>query len=376
MDDLQEGVSPAGQRAAAIPEVAGEGAGEARDAPERDLARGRPTDASSSKSVQRASGLAVDGLTNTRWTSAYADGQWIAVDLGVPYTLQRVEIRWEFAHASSYRIEGSNQDDPMSWTTMASEVGREGLVVTLLPAGSEARWVRMFGERRATNYGFSIWAFRVFADPSVPQPEPPPRPRASMPMPPLIPIFATNFRYLAQREHGGLEPGFQRVLRRAAQRRQRGGAAEPEDTQDDGTDTPAVDASQSNPVVPDCPVPTPSMPSDGRANDEPMPAPAASPVPEAGPLARLASRLLCPSRRTTKPLPPPKLEMPLNGPYVPPRTLEHLLGENPCSICFELLRGTSITITACGHVFHERCLRMADNSQCPQCRQSRVELTG
>lgn len=83
----------------------------------------------------------------------------------------------------------------------------------------------------------------------------------------------------------------------------------------------------------------------------------------------------CPARR---PPPPPKLEAPLNGPaaplsdpYVPPPALKHLLGENLCSICLEELRGSAVTITACGHVFHERCLRLADGPQCPQCRQSR-----
>merc|ERR1712224_421669 len=34
---------------------------------------------------------------------------------------------------------------------------------TALPEGSRARWVRMYGQERATNFGFSIWEMRVYA---------------------------------------------------------------------------------------------------------------------------------------------------------------------------------------------------------------------
>ena len=44
-----------------------------------------------------------------------------------------------------------------------SEQGRAGWVVTQLPLGSAARWIRIFGQERATRFGFSAWALRAFA---------------------------------------------------------------------------------------------------------------------------------------------------------------------------------------------------------------------
>jgi len=283
--------------------------------------------------------------------------------LGVAYTLDRVEIRWEYAHAASYQIQGSNDEDPMEWTTFASSEGREGLVVTTLPRGTQARWVRMFGQRRATMYGFSIWEFRVYADASAPQPEPPRPARAPqqgvLPMPAMIPIFPTNFRYLMR----------DRQARRMGPRRNSGNGEGPT-AQPLGSENPGSD----NPVLPTRPLPPPATQSSVLAPllvSEP-PEPAAAKAERTGPLAWLSSRLSCPTRRSaaSEP-PPPKLEGPLNTPYVPPPALEHLLGEIPCSICFELLKGSAITITTCGHIFHERCLRLADTPQCPQCRQDR-----
>jgi len=127
----------------------------------RDLALGRVAEASSSKSAERAAGNAVDGDPNTRWTSVYADEQWLSVDLGETRALAVVKIRWERAHARNYLVQGSV--DGADWETFASESGREGWVVTTLPEGAKARWVRMYGQQRATEFGFSIWEMKVLA---------------------------------------------------------------------------------------------------------------------------------------------------------------------------------------------------------------------
>uniref|UniRef100_A0A7S4PVD9 F5/8 type C domain-containing protein n=1 Tax=Alexandrium monilatum TaxID=311494 RepID=A0A7S4PVD9_9DINO len=136
------------------------GLGEEADASVGDLALGRPVEASSAKAPERAARFAVDGDPGTRWTSAYEDNQWLAVDLQDVCSLSRVEIRWEKACAESYSLQGST--DGVAWVNLASSVkGREGWVVTVLPSGSKARWVRVFGRRRATSFGFSIWELRV-----------------------------------------------------------------------------------------------------------------------------------------------------------------------------------------------------------------------
>jgi len=127
----------------------------------RDLALGRPAQASSIKSPERAASFAVDGQPSTRWTSSYADGQWLSVDLGEVCTLTGVDVRWEAAFAEAYRLEVSL--DGEAWSKAASEAGREGWVSTALPSGTKARWVRVFGEKRALpTYGYSIYELCVF----------------------------------------------------------------------------------------------------------------------------------------------------------------------------------------------------------------------
>lgn len=64
-----------------------------------------------------------------------------------------------------------------------------------------------------------------------------------------------------------------------------------------------------------------------------------------------------------------KGQSPTNS-FLPPSEVGSLLGDNCCIICLEELRGSAVTITRCGHIFHARCLNRAKGSACPQCRQS------
>jgi len=146
----------------------------------RDVALRRPGECSTMKSEERAARNAFDGDPKTRWTSTYEDDQWLSVDLGQEHSLVRVSIRWEVAHASRYMLQSS--PDGKQWTTMANETGREGWVATPLPAGSSGRWVRMFGQKRATSFGFSIWDMKVFA----------PVPKAVMPA--AVPAAPQGFK--------------------------------------------------------------------------------------------------------------------------------------------------------------------------------------
>jgi F5/8 type C domain/Exo-beta-D-glucosaminidase Ig-fold domain/Glycosyl hydrolases family 2 len=61
---------------------------------------------------------AVDGNPRTRWSSAYADGQWIQVDLGDAVTFDQVTIDWEQAYARDYVIQVST--DGQEWTDVKS----------------------------------------------------------------------------------------------------------------------------------------------------------------------------------------------------------------------------------------------------------------
>jgi hypothetical protein len=101
----------------------------------------------------------VDGNTGTRWSSAFADPQWIQVDLGSSQSLGRVELSWEAAYGRAYRIEASA--DGSAWTTLVNVAGRTGGNETHAVDGT-GRYVRMYGTERGTPYGYSLWELKVF----------------------------------------------------------------------------------------------------------------------------------------------------------------------------------------------------------------------
>ena len=133
-----------------------------------DLALNRPATASSTDASAGPPGAANDGNSGTRWSSTFADNQWWQVDLGAVQGVDRVEINWEFAYASSYRIQTST--DGATFTTAATEsLGLPGVRVTSFPARS-ARFIRVVGDTRATPYGISFWDVRAFG-PATPPPD-------------------------------------------------------------------------------------------------------------------------------------------------------------------------------------------------------------
>ncbi|GAA3351029.1 discoidin domain-containing protein [Amorphoplanes nipponensis] len=130
------------------------------EAAETLLSQGKPATASSYENQGAfPAGAAVDGNTGTRWASAFADPQWLQVDLGASSAITRVELNWEAAYARSFRIQVS--DNGSSWAdATAATAGAAG--VQSLAVTATARYVRMYGTTRATQYGYSLWEFKVF----------------------------------------------------------------------------------------------------------------------------------------------------------------------------------------------------------------------
>ncbi|PZR28105.1 MAG: hypothetical protein DI535_08085 [Citrobacter freundii] len=123
------------------------------------LALNRLTSSTSDETNGRRSDFAVDGNTSTRWSSAYSNDQSITVDLGAIKSLCQVELLWESAYATSFRIDISN--DQVNWTTVATITGNTSKTNTISISGS-GRYVKMQGLTRATGYGYSLYEFRVF----------------------------------------------------------------------------------------------------------------------------------------------------------------------------------------------------------------------
>lgn len=122
---------------------------------------------------------AVDGNLATRWGSATAgapptpavpgvDPSWLQVDLGSTKPFNTVVINWENAYATQYQILYSNGDpnDPTSWKTAYTTTSGAGGTETLSFPTVAARYVRLNGTQRATQYGYSVFEFQVY---NVPQ---------------------------------------------------------------------------------------------------------------------------------------------------------------------------------------------------------------
>ena len=125
-----------------------------------DLALNKRAFASSAGGANAAA-RAFDDNIKTRWQAASKDGEWLAVDLGAPQTIGRVFLNWEAASANAYRIEVS--DDGENWRSVYATDQSEGGEEEVAFAPVTARYVRMLGVQRATDFGFSLFDFEVRA---------------------------------------------------------------------------------------------------------------------------------------------------------------------------------------------------------------------
>lgn len=123
------------------------------------IAQGKTTFASTA--LQTANN-AVDGNSGTRWESNHGvDPSWISVDLGAPATLSSIVIDWEAANAATYQIQGSN--DNTNWSTLSTRTGGTfGNRTDSIAISGSYRYVRMYGTTRTSQYGYSIFEFKVY----------------------------------------------------------------------------------------------------------------------------------------------------------------------------------------------------------------------
>ena len=126
----------------------------------QNLAQGRPSLASSTDdTTSRSARMAFDGNPSTRWSSAYADQQWIYVDLGSVQPISRVVLQWEAGYARMFQIQTSN--DQVTWTTVYNNYDGKGGTNTI-PLSASGRFVKMYAWQRATQWGYSLWEMEVW----------------------------------------------------------------------------------------------------------------------------------------------------------------------------------------------------------------------
>ena len=123
------------------------------------IALNQTATASSTENSGTPAADAVDGNTGTRWSSAFADPQWLEVNLGSSQSICQVGLDWETAYATSFQIQVS--PDGATWTSIFSTTTGAGGNQTLNVSGT-GRYIRMYGTARATGYGYSLWEFQVF----------------------------------------------------------------------------------------------------------------------------------------------------------------------------------------------------------------------
>ncbi|MBS2965797.1 discoidin domain-containing protein [Actinocrinis puniceicyclus] len=124
------------------------------------IALNKTATASSLENASFPASAAVDGNTGTRWSSGFSDPQWLEVDLGGTQSICKVSLNWEAAYATAFQIQTSN--DNATWTSIYSTTTGTGGVQNLNVSGS-GRYIRMYGTARATQYGYSLWEFQVYA---------------------------------------------------------------------------------------------------------------------------------------------------------------------------------------------------------------------
>lgn len=103
---------------------------------------------------------AFDNDKGTRWSSGFDDAQWIYVDLGKAYSVNRVVLSWEAAYGKNYEIQVSM--DGNTWKTVKTMKEQNGGEDIIEFEAVKARYVKMNGITRGTGYGYSLWEMQVF----------------------------------------------------------------------------------------------------------------------------------------------------------------------------------------------------------------------
>lgn len=107
------------------------------------LALGKPAVGSSLEAAQYPAGAPVDGNLTTRWSSQFSNPQWIYVDLGATYNINRVKLVWEAAYGKPFQIQVST--DATNWTNVYSTTANTALtndVTASAPPNTTWRYVR------------------------------------------------------------------------------------------------------------------------------------------------------------------------------------------------------------------------------------------
>jgi len=129
------------------------------NAPAANLALKKIVTVSSIEGTGLEGNKAVDGSYGTRWSSQFTDLQWITIDFGTPTQFNEIRLSWEYAYGKEYSIQVS--DDNLSWTTLVTQSNGTG-GFEKYNVQANARYLRFFGTKRGTQYGYSLYEIEVY----------------------------------------------------------------------------------------------------------------------------------------------------------------------------------------------------------------------
>ncbi|MFJ3832372.1 beta-N-acetylglucosaminidase domain-containing protein [Streptomyces sp. NPDC090046] len=126
-----------------------------------DLLRTARAASSANETPDFPASAAVDGSSSTRWSSPAVDGAWWQAELPAPTRVGRLELHWQDAYPSAYRVETSA--DGVTWRPAASVAASRGGHESLRLDAPGTRFLRVTCETRATRYGCSLWSAEAYA---------------------------------------------------------------------------------------------------------------------------------------------------------------------------------------------------------------------
>ena len=121
----------------------------------------KPVSASSIESFEHPAENAVDGNFSTRWSSQFSNPQYIIVDLLELYHLDVIALAWESAYSSEYTLEVS--EDNANWIEIIHDTNANGGNDLFYPE-INARYIRVEGLQRATQWGHSLFEIQAFGE--------------------------------------------------------------------------------------------------------------------------------------------------------------------------------------------------------------------
>lgn len=119
--------------------------------------------ASSVEGPKFPASAAIDGDRATRWSSVYAEPQWLVIDLGEVRHITRLVLRWEAAVTRTLEVEAAETlDGPWSLLYATSRAAGGNEVIGGLRG--TGRYLRLRFNGRLTPFGVSLFEVEVFGD--------------------------------------------------------------------------------------------------------------------------------------------------------------------------------------------------------------------